>query len=387
MVNPLLFDLHFQLDSKAFDVVEVFGSGDSTPRKDLRTVMHVSSLFPSTSTTAEGTKGGLILLKLRWKQPPDDEMTEDHPSGNSNGGTMLFTISYSERSGATTTCSRWATLNSTAGRAAVKSTRKGVLLARYVQLVREWIADKYSQPPTPPITCASPSAPFAFQASSPPSFLFGPPVPVTYAFAPSPGSFSFGSAPVTSAFAPSPASFSFGSAPASAALADTLPQATAATASGGKALEWNARFAAFLDHFEREMEQVDDDSLSKEVEVLTTLASKASELRPSYGSAGDMSIQLALWQHEVPDCHHLLTNSHRPFASNSSADEASHIVSSSSLSWTWPRWRRYPTTMKTCDRHTVCISDLYNGRVSLSTLCRGAGRASSCVSNRRRLLG
>lgn len=331
MVNPLLFDLHFQLDSTAFDVVEVFGSGDSTPRKDLRTVMHVSSLFPSTSTTAEGTKGGLILLKLRWKQPPDDisdEMTEDHPSGNSNGGTMLFTISYSERSGVTKTCSRWATLNSTAGRAAVKSTRKGVLLARYVQLVREWIADKYSQPPTPPITCASPSAPFAFQASSAPSFFFGPPAPVAYAFAPSPGSFSFGSAPTTSvfapspgsfslgsapftsAFAPSPASFSFGSAPANAAPADTLPQATAATASGDKALEWNARFTAFLDHFEREMEQVDDDSLSKEVEVLTTLASKASELRPSYGSAGDMSIQLALWQHEVPDCHHLLSNSH-----------------------------------------------------------------------------
>lgn len=299
MVNPLLFDLHFQLDSMAFDVVEVFGSGDSTPRKDLRTVMHVSSLFPSTSTTAEGTKGGLILLKLRRKlsfgggkelkrkQPSDDtinegadEMIDDHPSGNSTGDMMLFTISYSERSGATKTSSRWATLNSTAGRAAVKSTRKGVLLARYVQLVREWIADKRNQTPTPPTTYTAPSAPFAFQASSTPSFLFGPP------------------APVTSAFAPSPASFSFGSAPANAAPADTLPPATAATASGDKALDWNARFAAFLDHFEREMEQVGDDSLSKEVEVLTTLASKASELRPSHGSAGDMSIQLALWQHE-----------------------------------------------------------------------------------------
>ncbi len=60
---------------------------------------------------------------------------------------------------------------------------------------------------------------------------------------------------------------------------------------------WKARFESFLDHFKKEMGHVGDDSLAKELDVLSTLASKGEQFQLS---SSDGHHLLALWQYEVP---------------------------------------------------------------------------------------
>ncbi len=284
MVNPLLFDLSFQLNSTAFDVVEIYGSSDNTPREDFSSVMHVSSLFPSTTTSTEGTKGGLILLKLRRKlnasgdsskgikrkhhslaeqvegggEPPKDTL---RTLACEDLNTILFTITYLERSGVQKVVNHLGTLEPSAANAASpadKSARKGVLLTRYVQLVREWIGSVLSRD--------QPSA----SSRTPASLSFQPAASVHF------------SPPLSTALV-SQATLTIGSSPVA------LPIAPCGS--------WKAKFESFVSHFKREMEYVGDDSLIKEMDVLAILASQEDQFRhASTESYGDL---LAQWQYEV----------------------------------------------------------------------------------------
>jgi Ca-activated chloride channel family protein len=126
MVTPLVFDLRLTLDSEDWDIQAVYGS----PEADKATgeLMKVNTLFPSKKEEGE-TKGGLILLKL--KNRGDDSgsirlsVSYEDRAGKEDGSTAKFYIDderpeYFDNSG----------------------IRKGILLARYADLMKDWIIDE-----------------------------------------------------------------------------------------------------------------------------------------------------------------------------------------------------------------------------------------------------
>jgi len=126
MVTPLVFDLRLTLDSEDWDIEMVYGS----PEADKATgeLMKVNTLFPSKKEDGE-TKGGLILLKL--KKRGDDSssirlnVSYEDRAGKEDSSTAKFYIDdespeYFENGG----------------------IRKGILLARYADLMKDWIIDE-----------------------------------------------------------------------------------------------------------------------------------------------------------------------------------------------------------------------------------------------------
>lgn len=126
MVTPLVFDLNLKVTSDAFQIDRVYGS----PEADLATgeIMRVNTLFPSDSTSA-GVKGGLVLLKLR--------RVNDGPQ------LVKLAVSYLDRSGQPHTSVQDVDLSS-AGLDVYPNTgiQKGLLLARYANLLKNWIHDE-----------------------------------------------------------------------------------------------------------------------------------------------------------------------------------------------------------------------------------------------------
>jgi Ca-activated chloride channel family protein len=126
MVNPLIFNLGLSFSSKRFGIAEVYGS----PEADLATgeLMKVNTLFPS-PVSEGGVKGGIIVLKL-------------FDTGEGEGGIKL-TTTYETRSGAVeTTSAEFSPALSAAESDAEKDARKAVLLARYVNLMKNWITNE-----------------------------------------------------------------------------------------------------------------------------------------------------------------------------------------------------------------------------------------------------
>ncbi|HNW33395.1 MAG TPA: VWA domain-containing protein [Candidatus Ozemobacteraceae bacterium] len=128
MVTPLVFDLVLSLESKECAIERVYGS----PEADEATgeIMRVRTLFPS-KTTDEGTRGGIVLLKLR--------RTEGEPG-------MLLRISFENRSGMTESNVQQVEIPESAlsgsGFFDNDGIRKGVLLARYGDLIHDWILNE-----------------------------------------------------------------------------------------------------------------------------------------------------------------------------------------------------------------------------------------------------
>ena len=134
MVTPLVFDLTLTLDAYGWEIESVYGS----PQADQSTgeIMRVDTLFPAKKRDGE-TRGGLILLKLR-------KLEED--------GGLRLRVSYEDRYGllgsseATVTMSErdWSFFDT-------HGIRKGVALARYADLLKNWVIDErehahYSRP-------------------------------------------------------------------------------------------------------------------------------------------------------------------------------------------------------------------------------------------------
>ena len=126
MVTPLVFNLRLTLDSDDWEIETVYGS----PEADKATgeLMKVNTLFPSKKVEGE-TKGGLILLKL--KNIGDDsgsirlKTSYEDRDGNEDGSEAKIYLDderpeYFENSG----------------------IRKGILLARYADLVKNWLIDE-----------------------------------------------------------------------------------------------------------------------------------------------------------------------------------------------------------------------------------------------------
>lgn len=125
MVTPLVFNLKLQLEANGYDIEQVYGSPDA----DIATgeIMSVKTLFPS-KTEAGETRGGLVLLKLK--------KTSDSP-------TLTLTTSYEDRYGNTDgETSNIDVSGQSADYYQNSGIRKGILLARYADLLKNWIIDE-----------------------------------------------------------------------------------------------------------------------------------------------------------------------------------------------------------------------------------------------------
>ena len=123
MVTPLVFDLTLNLESEGYDIHAVYGS----PEADLSTgeLMKVSTLFPSERINEE-TRGGLVLL---------------HLSKLTNDAKLKLGVSYENRSGEEFTNEQDIQFDSADDEEyfANSGIHKGVVLSRYVNVMKDWI--------------------------------------------------------------------------------------------------------------------------------------------------------------------------------------------------------------------------------------------------------
>ncbi len=128
MVTPLVFDLELVLEAEGFEIEKVYGS----PEADLATgeIMKVNTLFPSKRTEGE-TRGGLVLLRLK-------KTSED--------GEISLSVSYEDRNGIKDGETQSIEFSSSEEEYYENSgIRKGILLARFVELSKSWLADERAQ--------------------------------------------------------------------------------------------------------------------------------------------------------------------------------------------------------------------------------------------------
>ena len=126
MVTPLVFNLRLTLDAQGWDIEKVYGS----PEADQSTgeLMKVNTLFPSQKKDGE-TRGGMILLKLKKR--------------GTDTGSLRLKVSYDDRAGNRDYSEAMVYLESARPEYFDNSgIRKGILLARYADLMKDWIIDE-----------------------------------------------------------------------------------------------------------------------------------------------------------------------------------------------------------------------------------------------------
>ncbi len=129
MVTPLVFNLQLTLEAEGWEIEKVYGS----PEADEATggLMKINTLFPSKSVDGE-TKGGLVLLKLK-------RTAEDNKDNS-----LVLKVSYEDRNGNQKNIEATVTFNNEEPEYfANDGIRKGVLLTRYADLVKNWLVDEY----------------------------------------------------------------------------------------------------------------------------------------------------------------------------------------------------------------------------------------------------
>ncbi|MGB7544568.1 MAG: VWA domain-containing protein [Methanothrix sp.] len=125
MVTPLVFDLRLRLDAPGYEIQKVYGS----PEADLATgdLMKVNTLFPSRAEEG-AVRGGVILVKLRQL---------------SEAGRILLSAGYEDRDGRRDSDEAVVVLEeSTSDFYQNNGVRKAVLLARYADLLKNWMIDE-----------------------------------------------------------------------------------------------------------------------------------------------------------------------------------------------------------------------------------------------------
>lgn len=125
MVTPLVFDLTLNLEADGYEIEQVYGSPEANEATG--EIMKVNTLFPS-ATTEEGTKGGVILLKL---------------AKTSSNSQLTLTVSYEDREGEDFESSAKVEFKGKESEYFENDgIRKAVLLARYADLLKDWIIDE-----------------------------------------------------------------------------------------------------------------------------------------------------------------------------------------------------------------------------------------------------
>ncbi|MBU0976168.1 VWA domain-containing protein, partial [Patescibacteria group bacterium] len=125
MVTPLVFNLFLQLDAEGFDIQKVYGSPEANEATG--EIMKVNTLFPSRTVEGE-IKGGIIILKLRKI---------------SNNYSLSLKSSYEDREGKADGDEQEIVFgNEKADYYQNLGIRKGVLLSRYADLMKNWVIDE-----------------------------------------------------------------------------------------------------------------------------------------------------------------------------------------------------------------------------------------------------
>lgn len=124
MLTPLVFDLNLNFESNGYKIESVYGtdSGD----KSSGNIIKVNTLFPSSTNSETGSKGGVILLKLKKTDNESDDK-------------INLTVSYSDRDGNKYSNSEQVEFNNNNEFYDNTGIRKAILLVRYVNCLKNWI--------------------------------------------------------------------------------------------------------------------------------------------------------------------------------------------------------------------------------------------------------
>ena len=123
MVTPLVFNLLLKLEAPGFEIQKVYGSPEASEATG--EIMKVNTLFP-TEKTEEGTRGGLVLLHLK-KIPGQNNI-------------LSLKVSYEDRKGQQDSdVVEFEFEEREEGYYANTGVRKGIVLARYASLIRNWL--------------------------------------------------------------------------------------------------------------------------------------------------------------------------------------------------------------------------------------------------------
>ena len=122
MVTPLVFNLTLNLDAKGYTIDEVYGSPEANQATG--EIMKVNTLFPSKKVDS-GTRGGLVLLKLRK---------------SSHQASIRLRAGYETRTGKIESEEAEVVFpDSKPDYFQNSGIRKGILLARYVKILKDWL--------------------------------------------------------------------------------------------------------------------------------------------------------------------------------------------------------------------------------------------------------
>ncbi len=125
MVSPLAYNLELNLQSQGYRISKVFGS----PEADLSSgqVLKVNTLFPSASKDGKN-KGGIILLQLE-------------KTGRGEQDEIELSVRYQDAQGRLQQNQQRVRFDKTAPFYDNSGIRKGILLADYVTLLKDWLRD------------------------------------------------------------------------------------------------------------------------------------------------------------------------------------------------------------------------------------------------------
>ena len=131
MVTPLVFDLELKLDSNEFKIEQVYGT--DCKDKNSGTIMKVNTLFPSSRNSSGEAKGGIILLKLTPTSYTSQYIDKSAQKTN-------ITVSYKDGNGKMHTNTQEVKFkNFNEEYYDNTGIRKGIVLTRYANLMKEWI--------------------------------------------------------------------------------------------------------------------------------------------------------------------------------------------------------------------------------------------------------
>lgn len=124
MVTPLVFDLDLSFKSDYYEIENVYGS-DSV-NKQSGNIMHVNTLFPSSSNDDGDVKGGIIVLKLKKIKEADN-------------AEISLNVSYKDTEEKAYNNSKKVTFkDSNEDYYDNNGIRKAVVLSRYVGTMKNW---------------------------------------------------------------------------------------------------------------------------------------------------------------------------------------------------------------------------------------------------------
>jgi len=128
MVTPLIFDLKLSIKSQGYQIEKVYGEPEASGSN--AELLKVHTLFPSKQENGE-VKGGLILIKLS----PQPGMKD-----------IQLMVSYEDAQGRVEGSSVDIQFQKKGKSYEGSAIRKGILLTKYVDLLKHWILDERSHP-------------------------------------------------------------------------------------------------------------------------------------------------------------------------------------------------------------------------------------------------